>query len=100
MRDWILFHEPEQLSSAAGITPSGSFPRADGPLNGGRQLVLDAFAPLGITGEGLNLRLRIVALDIDHNADVAAVSRLRIDEAVTGRWYFEEASVRPERQTL
>lgn len=33
-------------------------PRADGPLNGDQQLVLDAFAPLGVTGEGLNQQLR------------------------------------------
>jgi len=71
-------------------------PRADGPLNGDPQLVLDAFLPLGVTGEGFSQQLRIVALDIDRNADVAAVKRLCVDGEADGRWYFEEGSVTPE----
>lgn len=71
-------------------------PRADGPLDGDQQLVLDAFAPLGVTGEGLNQQLRIVALDIGRDADMAAVKKLCIDGEADGRWYYEEGSVTPE----
>lgn len=71
-------------------------PREDGPLNGDRQAVLDAFAPLNISGEGLSDQLRIVALDVGPDADVAAVKQLCVDGEADGRWYHEEGSVTPE----
>ncbi|GAA5146388.1 hypothetical protein GCM10025768_04940 [Microbacterium pseudoresistens] len=71
-------------------------PRTDGPLNGDQQLVLDAFAPLGVAGEGFSQALRIVALDIDRDADLAAVKKLCIDGEADGRWHYEEGSVTSE----
>ena len=71
-------------------------PRDDGRLNGDRQAVLDAFAHLNVSGEGLSDQLRIVALDIGTDADVAAVRQLCIDGEVDGRWYHEEGNVTPE----
>lgn len=71
-------------------------PRDDGPLNGDRQAVLDAFAPLNISGEGLSDRLRIVALDVGPDADLAAVKQLCTDGEADGRWYHEGGSVTPE----
>ena len=71
-------------------------PRDDGPLNGDRQAVLDTFAPLDVTGEGLNDQFRIVALDVGPDADVAAVKRLCNEGEADGRWYHEEGNVTPE----
>lgn len=39
-------------------------PRADGPLAGDRQRVLDALAALGVSGEGMASPINMVALDI------------------------------------
>jgi hypothetical protein len=68
-------------------------PRTAGPLNGDRQAVLDAFAGLDVSGEGLNDQLRIVALDIGPDVDIAAAKKLCIDGEVDGWWYFEEGNV-------
>lgn len=71
-------------------------PRVDGPLGGDQQLVLDAFAPLGVAGEGFGQALRIVALDIGPDAHLAAVKKLCIDGEADGRRHYEEGSVTPE----
>ncbi|GAB3596246.1 DUF4265 domain-containing protein [Microbacterium tumbae] len=71
-------------------------PRTDGPLNGDQQLVIDAFAPLGVTGEGFNRNLLIVALDIGPGANLAMVKNLCVDGENDGRWFYEEGSVTPE----
>jgi uncharacterized protein DUF4265 len=47
----------------------------DGPLGGSRQQVLDMFAPLGATGEGIE-RYAMVALDIPPGAEIAAIRDL------------------------
>ena len=67
-------------------------PFRDGPLGGSRQRVLDAFAPLGVTGEGIEL-FGMVALDVPPEADIAAVKRLLRDGARDGRWDYEEGCV-------
>lgn len=41
------------------------------PLSGSRQRVLDMFAPLGVTGEGIE-QFSLVALDVPPDADIAA----------------------------
>ena len=71
-------------------------PREDGPLRGDRQAVLDQFVDLGITGEGMDSPVNMVALDIGPDAPVAAAkSRLDQGEA-DGRWYYEEGCVTDE----
>jgi hypothetical protein len=67
-------------------------PFRNGPLGGSRQRVLDAFAPLGVTGEGIE-RYGIVALDVPPGADLAAVKRLLRDGVRDGRWDYEEGCV-------
>ena len=71
-------------------------PRTDGPLRGDRQAVLDAFAPLGVTGEGMSVPVRMVALDIGPEVDTATVKRLCIAGEADGRWHYEEGNVTPE----
>jgi hypothetical protein len=51
-------------------------PRRDGPLNGDRQAVVDAFAPLGVSGEGMATPVNMVALDIGPEAPLASIKAL------------------------
>jgi hypothetical protein len=67
-------------------------PFRDGPLGGSRQRVLDVFAPLGVTGEGIE-RFGIVALDVAPDADIAAVKRLLRDGERDGWWEYEEGCI-------
>ncbi|MFE3755717.1 DUF4265 domain-containing protein [Nocardia tengchongensis] len=60
------------------------------PIDGGgesaaRQVVLDAFAPLGVEGEGL-ARFNLVALHVPASADIQAVKQ----------WHYEEGCVTDE----
>jgi Domain of unknown function (DUF4265) len=64
----------------------------DGPLGGSRQQVLDMFAPLGVTGEGIE-RYQMVALDVPPDADIAAVKRLLRDGTRDGWWKYEEGCI-------
>ena len=64
----------------------------DGPLGGSRQRVLDVFAPLGVTGEGIE-QYRMVALDVPPDADIAAVKRLLRDGTRNGWWEYEEGCI-------
>lgn len=70
-------------------------PAADGHRVEVRQAVLDASAPLGVTGEGIK-QFRLVALNVPGTADVPAVKRLVIQGADEGRWHYEEGCVTPE----
>jgi len=88
------------LLQSSGHQTIRVIPRADGSLNGDMQLVLDEFAPFGVTGEGFNEQLRIVALDVGPGADLAAVKRLCIDGERDGRWYYEEGNVSPEWRAI
>jgi len=67
-------------------------PFREGPLGGSRQRVLDAFTPLGVTGEGI-AQYGMVALDVPPNVDLAAVKRLLRDGVRDGWWDYEEGCV-------
>jgi hypothetical protein len=67
-------------------------PFPDGPLSGSRQRVLDAFAPLGVTGEGIE-QYGMVALDVPPEADLVTVKRLLQDGERDGWWAYEEGCV-------
>jgi len=64
----------------------------DGPLGGSRQRVLDMFAPLGVTGEGIE-RFAMVALDLPPDADIAAAKRLLREGQRGGWWEYEEGCI-------
>jgi hypothetical protein len=63
-----------------------------GPLGGSRQRVLDMFAPLGVTGEGIE-RFAMVALDVPPATDIAAVKRLLREGERHGWWGYEEGCI-------
>lgn len=67
-------------------------PIGTGPLRGDRQAVLDAFAPFGVTGEGIE-QYGMVALDVPPDADAQRVRSLLIEGESDGRWHFEEGCV-------
>lgn len=67
-------------------------PRRDGPLAGDRQAVLELFAPLGVTGEGVE-QYGMVALDVPPDVDLATVKATLNAGEADGRWYFEEGCV-------
>ncbi|PRZ05706.1 uncharacterized protein DUF4265 [Isoptericola sp. CG 20/1183] len=71
-------------------------PRSDGPLSGDSRAVLDAFSPLNVTGESLGEQLKIVALDLGPDVDVAAVKQLCIQGKTERWWHYEEGNVTPE----
>lgn len=89
--------EDGQLRAGERLRSSGHctirvIPFQAGPLTGSRQRVLDAFAPLGVTGEGIE-QFGIVALDIAPDADIAAVQRLLCDGERDGWWDYEEGCI-------
>jgi len=67
-------------------------PFPEGPLAGSRQAVLDAFAPLGVDGEGLQ-QYGIVALNVPAGADLVAVKRLLRQGVEDGWWDYEEGCI-------
>lgn len=75
-------------------------PRADGPLHGDRQAVLDAFLPLDVGAEGMSSPVNMVALDIGPEAPLAFVKSLLVTGEADGRWYYEEGSVTHEWRLL
>lgn len=75
-------------------------PRGDGPLGGDRQGVLDAFEPLGVTGEGMSSPVNMVALDIGPDAPLSAVKSLLVTGEADGRWYYEEGCISDEWRSL
>jgi hypothetical protein len=60
-----------------------------------RQTVLDAFAPFGVKGEGIE-QFGLVALNVPVAADIPAVKRFVIQGADEGRWHYEEGCVTSE----
>ena len=54
--------------------------------------VLDAFAPYGVTGEGL-ARFGLVALNVPGHVDLAAVKKLLVEGETDERWEYEEGCV-------
>lgn len=67
-------------------------PFRDGPLHGDQQAVLDAFAPFGVEGEGVE-QYGLVALNIPANADLTAIKRLLREGEEDKRWAYEEGCV-------
>jgi len=67
-------------------------PWPHGPLMGDCRAVLDAFAPLGVSGEWIE-QYGMVALDIPVNAEIDAVKRLLRAGQEDGRWDYEEGCV-------
>jgi hypothetical protein len=67
-------------------------PFPEGALAGSGQAVLDAFARLGVDGEGLQ-QYGIVALDVPAGADLVAVKRLLRQGVEDGWWDYEEGCV-------
>ncbi|NTW42798.1 MAG: DUF4265 domain-containing protein [Cellulomonadaceae bacterium] len=75
-------------------------PRRDGALRGDRQAVLDAFAPLGVSGEAMASPVSIVALDIGPDAALAPVRALLERGEAEGLWHYEEGCVSDEWRRL
>lgn len=69
-------------------------PAEDGRQEARRQEVLDAFAPLGVDGEGSG-QFGMVALNVPASADLDRVKRLVLQGADDGRWHYEEGCVTP-----
>lgn len=53
---------------------------------------LAAFAPYGVTGEGLP-KFGMVALNVPGDVDIAAVKKLLLEGETDGRWEYEEGCV-------
>ncbi|MCR6689588.1 DUF4265 domain-containing protein [Cellulomonas sp.] len=81
---------------ASGRQTIRVIPRRDGPLGADVAAVLDAFAPLGVMGEGYGANSPIVALDVGTEVDLVAVKSLCVRGEEDGWWYFEEGSVTQE----
>ncbi|WP_238010479.1 DUF4265 domain-containing protein [Dactylosporangium sp. AC04546] len=86
-----------QLYAAERLEWSGHctiriIPLPEGPLAGSRQRVLDAFAPLGVDGEGVE-QFGMVALDVPPEADLPTVKRLLVEGTRDGWWEYEESCV-------
>jgi hypothetical protein len=75
-------------------------PRADGPLGGDRQAVLDAFETLGVGGEGMASPVNMVALDIGPDAPLSTVKSLLVAGESDGRWDYEEGCITDEWRRL
>lgn len=88
----------ERLESSGNCTVR-VIPFRHGPLQGDRGTVLDMFASLGVTGEGVD-RWGIVALDIPPHADLAAAQALLRKGFDEGWWDYEEGCVGAEWREL
>lgn len=64
-------------------------------MAGSLQRVLDEFAPLGISGEGL-AQYGIVALDVPAGADKSAAQRLLRQGKTDNWWDYEEGCITDE----
>lgn len=85
------------LWAVEGLRPSERctiriIPFQEGALAGSLQAALDAFAPVGVTGEGIE-QFGMVALDVPPDADLAAIQRLLRQGSDDGWWDYEEACV-------
>jgi hypothetical protein len=68
-------------------------PFRNGPLNGDLQAVLDAFASLGVSGEGAGPAYQLVALDIAPDADLPAIVSRLWQGRDDGSWDYDEGCV-------
>lgn len=89
-----------QVHERGGRVVVRVIPRRDGPLGGDCQAVLDAFAPLGVAGEGMSSPVNMVALDIGPDAPLTSVKSILTGGESAGRWYYEEGCVTEEWQRL
>jgi hypothetical protein len=69
-------------------------------VRGDRQAVLDAFAPMRVSGEGMSSTVNLVALDIGPDATHVTVKPAPARGEAAGRWYFEEGCVTEEWPNL
>lgn len=81
--------QPIERLKASGNCTIRIVPFRNGPLNGSRERVIDAFAPLGVSGKDHG-RFRIVALDIPPTVDLMATKRVLYDGVDAGWWDHEE----------
>jgi hypothetical protein len=70
-------------------------PQHEGDPTEAIQGVLDAAAPMGVSGEGF-ARIGMVALDVPQGADHAGLKRLLSNGEAAGQWSYEEACVSQE----
>ena len=84
---WAVYVETVERSGNATIRV---VPFRAGPLAGSLQAVLDAFEPLGVSGEGSGIH-PIVALTVPPDVDLAPVKSLLAAGRADGRWDVEEA---------
>lgn len=81
----------EHLASSGNCTIR-VIPLSDGPLAGDKQAVLDAFAPLGVEGEGVG-QFDLVALNVPPEADLDRVKGLLLRGVEDGSWDYEEGCI-------
>jgi hypothetical protein len=70
-------------------------PFQQGPLHGDRQAVLDAFAPVGVSGEGVE-QYGLIALDVPADVPFRPVWELLKRGVDLGWWDFDEGCVGDE----
>jgi hypothetical protein len=68
-------------------------PNPDGPAPEDLPPLLDAFAAVGVRGEGAMPAYPIVALDIPPDADLPTIKAVLLEGEAAGRWFFEEGCV-------
>ncbi|MFI6762452.1 DUF4265 domain-containing protein [Micromonospora sp. NPDC050417] len=68
-------------------------PFRDGPIGPSARGVWEKFAGLGVTAEGHNSDLPLVALSVPPEADLAAVKRLLAQGDQEGWWWHEESCI-------
>ena len=68
-------------------------PNPEAPAPDDLQPLVEAFAAIGVRGEGAQPAFPIVALDIPPGADLARIKALLVEGEEAGRWYFEEGCV-------
>ncbi len=85
------------LWAAEKVRSSGNctlrvIPFKDGPLAGDRQAVLDAFAPFGVDGEGIE-QFGMVSLNVPSDAALAEVKGLLQRGVRDGWWDYDEGCI-------
>lgn len=85
-----------QVRERGGHNAVRVIPRVDGLLGGSLQLVLEQFAPHGVTGEGMSSPVSMVALDIGPDAPLPVVKALLVSGESNGLWYYEEGCITDE----
>jgi hypothetical protein len=86
---WPVFQNRVRESGNSTIRV---IPFKAGALEGSLQAVLDAFEPLGVTGEGAG-SYPIVALNVTPDRDLVEVKRLLRSGQDAGWWDYEEGNV-------